>query len=242
MKEEINYSKQYCKANSIDWIKTRRRLYRYSRQEKFKDWSLDEKLEYARKRYIHKKELDEIKLCFNSLKFDTSNKNCRDVCKKLKINWNHITKLNYYGYNKIQMIYYIWYFYDIEKNGIKDISKKRLYEIKNKKVLKSRDVYYLISYYKCGHKELISDIFNYEEKFLRMFVFKASRSFNLTKDNICELFSEAQLILLKLIDSIVLNDIRRIIVYIKKIIIGRLTEYINKNFRRVVSFDESYMY
>ena len=75
-----------------------------------------------------------------------------------------------------------------------------------------------------------------------MFVFKASRSFNLTKDNICELFSEAQLILLKLIDSIVLNDIRRIIVYIKKIIIGRLTEYINKNFRKVVSFDESYMY
>lgn len=234
--------KYYCQTNQYDSQTIIRRVRNFLKSDHANDMTIYDVLERVIKKFLEDQEIKKIKHNFDRLVNATTNEEYKLICENLKINWNHVKKLSYQGYDKKQIINYIWYFHDKNVNGYKDISKKRLYEIKNKKLLESNEIYYFIGFYKCGYKNYIEQIFNYEDKYLKIASNKVAKLFDLSFDKKEELYLESRLILMKLLQKVVLNDIRRIITYMNIRIRGGLIDYAKKNYNKTIEFNEKYLY
>lgn len=242
-KETRTIIKKYCLQHNVKYSDISRRInYQLNKNNILEEKTLEELLDSIIERYKYQKLNNKINYNINLLKEVNSNKEYRTICSNLKINWAHILKLSYRGYDKKQTILYFWYFYDQIKDEKKDLSRKRIFEIKEETKLIDQDVYYLISYYKCGKKNYLEKILAYEEKYLKRIALSIAYKFKLSKSEKEDLISEATLILIQIIDRITLNDIRQIISYIRIVLFGRLFDYAKKNYQRVTEFNEAYIH
>lgn len=69
-----------------------------------------------------------------------------------------------------------------------------------------------------------------------------SSSFRLEFDKREDLYSQSRVVLLQILEKVVLNDIKRIITYIHRVLFGCLVAYTKANYRKMLTFDETYMY
>lgn len=242
-KEIREIIKKHCLIHNIKYSYISTRIsYQLTKKNALQEKTIAELLDFVTERYKYKESVNKINYNINLLKKANSNKEYRDICSNLKINWNHILKLSYRGYDKKQTILYFWYFYDQIKDDKKDLSRKRIFEIKDEKKLTKQDIYYLISYYKCGKKDYLEQILDYEEKYIKRIVSSIAYKFKLSPVEREDLTAEANLILLQIIEKITLNDIRQIISYIRIVLFGSLLTYTKKNYQMVIEFNEEYMY
>jgi len=242
-KEEREMIKKHCLENNLKYSNILRRIrYQLNKNNTKEKKTTEEILNIVVERYKNRQLNNAIKNNLDKLKVVSTNKEYREICNNLKINWKHILKLSYNGYDKKELILYFWYFYDKIEDGMKDISRKRLREIKDSNKLINNDIYYLISYYKCGKKSFLEEILYYEEKYLNKIATSVSYKFKLTSTEREDLISEAKLIFIEILEKITLNNIRQIICYIRIVLFGRLTVYAKENYQRITKFDEEYMY
>lgn len=242
-KEERLIIKKYCLDNNLNYNSIYRRIkYYLATQENKEKITLEKLIKIAEYKYNQKQLKNEIIHSFNKLEYATTNKEYREICNNLQINWNHILKLSYKGYNLKELILYFWYFSDVLKDGKKDLSRKRLNEIYNGSVRLKKDIYYLISFYKCGKTDCLEEILVYEEKHLKKLATSVGYRFKLTKLEVDDLISEARVIFIETLKKVVLNNIEQIISYIRIVIFGRLVQYAKKNYRKISELNEKYMY
>lgn len=242
-KEERIIIKNHCLKYDLNYKNIIERIkYRLAKKDEKEEKSLEELLDFVTERYKNKQTTAKIKDNFRKLKAATTNKEYREICNNLKINWKHVLNLSYSGYDKKETILYFWYFYDEIKDGKKDISRKRLLELNEETKLINQDIYYLLSLYKCGKTNYLEQILNQEEIYLKKTTTIIANRFKLTSTEKEDLLSEARLIFIEILEKITLNNIRQIISYIRIVLFGNLVAYVKKNYQRIPQFNEKYMY
>lgn len=240
MKKSYDKLNLYCQKNNIDYLKIKNRIKYMNKTAKYKELSFEQKLNIAKEKYNKKQYLQMVKFNLNQLKLATTNKQFKCICEDLKISWQCVQRLFYKNISKKEAINYIWFFNDYEKNGYKYIKFNTILNLN--KQLFDNNIYYKIVFYYNGYSKFLPEIISYEEKYLKTILFKVSRNFNLKlkKDIREDLMAELNLILIKTLNNIILNNINQIGMYISTILYWRLWDYVNINYRQNLLFDENY--
>ena len=241
-KLDLSRLKKDCKKDSIDYIKIKSRYKYISKKDKYNNLNYDEKYIICKERYLNKLKYDILRINFNYLNNATKTSEYKNICKGLNIDYNRARKISYRTKNMKQAILYIWFFGDINTNSGKNITRKRLYQVNSKKLLKDSDnLYNIIAYYLCGHNEYLNNIINFENKYLKAISKKALNNLNIKKtaDKINDLISEAILILIKTLKKIVINDIRYIIKYLNITLYYRIYDYAKKTYQNNLTLNEN---
>lgn len=232
--------KEYCRINELDYLKIYGRLKNISKYEKYNCLSIYEKLDLAKEKYLRYYRNKTIKDAFCLLEIAVSNKDYRSVCEMLKIRWNRVCELSYRGYEKIQVIKYIWFFGDLKLDGYRDISNKRWRDVKKNKLFED-NLYYVIAYYRCGEEYFLDRVFEHSDNILKKLAYSVLYSFHLTLSDWKDLYFQARLYFLELLQKIALNSMPQIVAYIYRTIYGQLVSYAKENYVYLIEFDENYM-
>lgn len=240
VENEKEIVKEYCRVNELDYLKIYGRLKTISKYEKYNSFSIHEKLDLVKEKYLRYYSNKVVKDAFELLGIAVSNKDYRVVCEKLKIQWKRVCGLSYRGYEKARVIKYIWFFGDLEVKGYRDISRKRWNDVKNNKLFED-NLYYVIAYYRCGEKQFLEKAFEHCDGILRKLSYSVLYSFHLTLSDWQDLYFQARLYFLELLQRIALNNMNQIITYIQRTVYGQLVGYAKDNYVYLAEFDETYM-
>lgn len=239
---DLSRLKNDCRKDNIDYTKIKNRYKYISTKDKYSNLNYEEKYTICKERYLSKLKYDILRINFNYLNKATKISEYKDICKDLNIDYNRARKISYRTKDMKQAILYIWFFGDINTNSGKNITRKRLYQISSKKLLKNEnDLYNIIAYYLCGYNEYLNNIIYYESKYLKSISKRVLNNLNIkkTSDKINELISEAILILINTLKKIVINDIRYIIKYLSITLYYRIYDYAKKTYRNNLVLNEN---
>lgn len=215
-KDLIKLKKDCCKDN-VDYFKIKSRFKYMNNTTKYQHLDYNEKYLLCKNRYLKKLNYDNLKNIFNILNTTTNIKDYQLICKELNINYKRARKISYKNKNLKKTILYIWFFGDTTTENGKSISRKKLYQVNSKKILKhDTDIYNIIVYYICGYKEYLDSIIKLENKYIKSICYKVLNNLNVEKttDKINELMSEAIIILITTLNKIIINDIKYIVKYL----------------------------
>lgn len=241
-KLDLSRLKDDCIKDNIDYTKIKNRYKYICTKDKYSNLNYEEKYTICKERYLNKLKYDILKINFNYLNNATKISEYKNICKDLNIDYNRARKISYRTKNMKQAILYIWFFGDINTKNGKNITRKKLYQVSSKKLLKNdNDLYNIIAYYLCGYNEYLNNIIYFESKYLKSISKRVLNNLNIrkTSDNINELISESILILINTLKKIVINDIRYIIKYLSITLYYRIYDYAKKTYTNNLTLNEN---
>ena len=189
-------------------------------------------------RYFHLDYFNQIKKAIKLLDGDNSDQTLKLVCKKLHINYSKLKNKTYADYNIKCLLLITWYSYDSENKDGFYISQKKIKQLQEKKDLKIND---LVGLYKAGQNDLLEEILNHEKFYLIGTVKKSINAyiFQTNSDMFEDILSEAQMILIKAINTCIGREANQIGAYINIYVGKRVLGYIAKNYAyRGLDYDD----
>lgn len=242
---------QYCKNNGYLYSN----IYQRMRTLYDKGNTIEDSIEKAIDNYVKKLEIEELNTIFNSLNQneEMTKPEIKNICNKLKINFENFKNLIEFGFSYEQGINLIWYFYDqSDENGLKRITETKLNDvlqlaedlkIEEKENLKNYDLYDLIGIYKSKIYDSRNEILLARENYIKSIIRNTCRSYGvqISDNNFEDFKSELNLCLINVIDKISTNIKGQIIKFMDITLKGQFKKYLKKEIQqgRCIRLDDA---
>lgn len=233
----------YCRNNDLNVSYIRDTTKR--KKDKYGDTkTLDEIIEETVKEYEWKKYLKEVNQIFSELKYrQMEYEEVAKICDTLKINLTNVEKLVNMGYSLKTAINMIWYFFDREDNGIKEISHQKVIDIINFIDSINRNefefnLFVMFALYKCGLLDTRSIILANEVRYFNSNIDSLMIS-RINHYQYEDLVSEQKTILMNFLEKCNINVPGQMIKCMDLTMKWSLKNYYRKNYKKVISLDET---
>lgn len=230
----------YCFDQQLNIYYVRDRILLLLQSE---NMSVDQAIEESLHYYENKKYLNNLNRIFNYLKCEKSlnEEIIKLICSYLKIDYQNVIFLKNKFTNISDIIYFIWFFYDINMDGLISVSEEKEQEVfscanafpSNKNDIININLNLLIGMYKANIFDTRYLIIVHQENFHYYTLIQLLNSYSITinQEDTKDIINDTNLFLLELIEKNNNNNIAMVISYIKKSIKGfimnRLLNYIN---------------
>lgn len=217
----------YCKKNNIDYKKIAKRIYYSNKNNTYNDLDIEQKIDIFILKFQEKKLIDNLKIVFKELSFETSLKSYKGICYSLNLDYNKLNRRK--NKNIKDLIFFSYFCGDKYSPNGKYISNQKYDQIITKQDININDC---VALYKTNKNAYLKIILEHQKYYLIGLVLRVIREHNFYVKvwHYEDLFSEAKKIFISCLNNIVLFETGRIIRYIEKVVTKRILTYLINNY------------